>query len=269
MDKQNQQHFLSHLIDPEKPQVLATVVQAVSPTAAKPGDKALVTKEGIVDGWIGGGCAQPAVIATAAEVLRDGEARLIRVAPKGEWATFDGVADFYSGCLSGGSLMIFLERLQVQAKLTIFGNSPVAKQLARLSEDMDFNVVLAEPDHFNELDSDYIIIATQGQHDTAALKAALGSKAMFIGMVASSKKAKGLKERLAKQGFSETELNRIHSPIGLPIGAKTPSEIALSIVAELIQYRYSSTSENKITELKDSKDSLQPTSEKKGGCCNG
>jgi xanthine dehydrogenase accessory factor len=281
VNKKTLTNYLSELADPDMPQVLATVVQAVSPTAAKPGDKALVSAEGIADGWIGGGCAQPAVIATAADVLRDGKARLIRIAPKGEWSEFEGVADFYSGCLSGGSLMIFLELLQAQSKLTIFGNSPVARHLVRLSQEVGFAVSIAYPnandddfansdirviDNFKNIDSEFIVIATQGQHDNKALKAALNSQAKYIAMVASEKKAKGLKEKLADSGVAQSDLDRIKSPAGVAIGANTPAEIALSVVAALVEYRNSNKEKNKNIEPANSPITEANHSEA-GGCC--
>ena len=128
------------------PLALATVVQAVSPTSGKPGDKALVTDDAIVEGWIGGGCAQPAVIEAARGALASGESGLIRVGPKGEWEPLQGVVDYSSGCLSGGTLVIFIEPMIKQPALNILGNSPAAQSLCYLAGHLGFAVTLTCPD---------------------------------------------------------------------------------------------------------------------------
>ena len=178
----------------DTPLALATVVQAVSPTSGKPGDKALVGQDAIVEGWIGGGCAQPAVIEAAGSALESGESRLIRVGPKGEWEPMSGIEDFASGCLSGGTLLIFIEPMIKQPALTILGNSPAAHSLCRLAAEVGFTVTLAYPGlepggaadnvrllrDFIEIDGDYLVIATQGKFDREAMKAALAPRVLGI-----------------------------------------------------------------------------------------
>lgn len=239
------------LADQDTPVALATVIQTALSTSGKAGDKALVSASGIVEGWIGGGCAQPAVVEAARMALESREPRLIRVGPKGEWETLDGVADFSSGCLSGGTQVIFIEPLNKQAKLSILGDSLVALNLSELAGGLDFSVTVISPDlessrfpqtvsiehDFASTAGDFVIVATQGRHDRAALKAALNSKARYIGMVASSKKIAGLKESLVKSGMNSAEIERVHSPVGIEIGAVSPAEIAVSILAELVAVR--------------------------------
>jgi xanthine dehydrogenase accessory factor len=239
------------LINDETPLALATVIQTALSTSGKAGNKALVSAQGIVEGWIGGGCAQPAVVEAARMALESAEPRLIRVGPKGEWETLDGVVDFSSGCLSGGTQVIFIEPLNRQAKLSILGDSPVALCLSDLAGRLDFAVTLISPDlessefpasvriehDFESAVGDFVVIATQGRHDRSALKAAINSNAAYIGMVASRKKITGLKASLIKSGIEASELERVHSPAGLEIGAVSPAEIALSILAELVRTR--------------------------------
>lgn len=246
-----------------KPLVLATVIQAISPTSGKPGDKALVSAEAIIEGWIGGGCAQPAVIEAARNSLETGESSVIRVGPKGEWQALEGVIDFASGCLSGGTLVIFIEPMIRQPTLSILGNSPAAHKLSALAEQLDFSVTATQSD-FSDINSDYIVIATQGKDDRVALKAALSSNAAHIAMIASAKKIAGLKASLEKAGIEPEQLDRIHSPAGIEIGAVTPAEIALSVLADLVQVRRSNTGEKIIPQPSE-----KVTTADSGSCCGG
>ena len=134
------------LANDETPLALATVIQTALSTSGNVGDKALVSAEGIVEGWIGGGCAQPAVVEAARIALKSAEPCLIRVGPKGEWEALDGVVDFSSGCLSGGTQVIFIEPLNTQAKLSILGDSAVALSLSELAAGLDFSVTVISPD---------------------------------------------------------------------------------------------------------------------------
>ncbi|HUV20222.1 MAG TPA: XdhC family protein [Gammaproteobacteria bacterium] len=261
------------------PLALATVVQAVSPTSGKPGDKALVTGDAIVEGWIGGGCAQPAVIEATRGALGSGESSLIRVGPKGEWEPLEGVVDYTSGCLSGGTLVIFIEPMIKRPLLNILGNSPAAHSLCYLAGHLGFAVTLTCPDpvardlpanvrratDFSEVNGDFIVIATQGKHDRSALKAALASSASHIAMIASSRKIAGLKASFARAGVAPAQLDRIHSPAGIEIGALTPAEIALSVLAELVRVRRGENNTPRAAKV-----SLPAvTSEESGGCCGG
>jgi xanthine dehydrogenase accessory factor len=268
----------------EKPLALATVIQTALSTSGNAGDKALVSAEGIVEGWIGGGCAQPAVVEAARMVLESAEPCLIRVGPKGEWETLDGVVDFSSGCLSGGTQVIFIEPLNRQAKLSILGDSPVALCLCELAAGLDFSVTVTSPDlessqlpetarleaDFESVNGDFIVVATQGRHDRAALKAALNSNAGYIAMVASRKKIAGLKAGLIKSGIEASEMERIHSPAGIEIGAVSPAEIALSILAELVRVRRSGS---KLNPGEVPETAVEPeksvTDAAQGGCCSG
>jgi len=239
------------LANADRPLALATVIQTAQSTSGNAGDKALVSAQGIVEGWIGGGCAQPAVVEAARIALKTAEPCLIRVGPKGEWESLDGVVDFSSGCLSGGTQVIFIEPLNKQATLTILGDSPVALCLSELAGRLDFSVTVVSPDlessqlaetvslehDFASVGGDFVVVATQGRHDRTALKAAINSNAGYIGMVASRKKIAGLKASLIKSGNEAGIVERIHSPVGIEIGAVTPAEIALSVLADLVRAR--------------------------------
>ena len=258
----NIDNYLAGLVNSETPLVLATVIQAIPPTSGNPGDKALVSTDKIVDGWIGGGCAQPAVIEAAGRSLATGKPTVIRIGPEGEWQTLDGVVDFTSSCLSGGTLVIFIEPLYPQPTLCILGHSPVAISLCSQAVKLDFSVTIASPEldldihperlpdgisqsnSFRDIDSEFIVIATQGKHDRAAITAALESPASYISMVVSEKKMAGLKAILLDAGIEADALDRIHGPAGVDIGAETPAEIALSVLADLVRMRRSGKVEN-------------------------
>jgi xanthine dehydrogenase accessory factor len=269
------------LANDETPLALATVIQTALSTSGNVGDKALVSAEGIVEGWIGGGCAQPAVVEAARIALKSAEPCLIRVGPKGEWEALDGVVDFSSGCLSGGTQVIFIEPLNTQAKLSILGDSAVALSLSELAAGLDFSVTVISPDlessqlpgtarleqDFGSISGDFVVVATQGRHDRAALKAAIDGNAGYIAMVASRKKIAGLKASLIKSGIEASAMDRIHSPAGIEIGAVSPAEIALSILAELVRVRRSGS---KVKVSETSAAAVEPaTDTNDGGCCSG
>jgi len=280
----------------EEPLALATVIQVQAPTSARPGDKALVSAAGIADGWVGGGCVQPSVVKAARTVLQSGRNCLLRVAPNGTWSEVDGVADFSSHCLGEGSLLVFVESLNAQPRLCVLGNSAVAHSLALQAVHMDFKVTLCGGDvsaldcpaqlqcesDFNAVDADYIVVATQGQQDRKAIDAALACERASIQMVVSEKKLQGLKARLKNDAYTDEQLMRIQGPAGLRIGAKLPAEIALSVLAELVQLRREDLSKDvspsgdgsKCGDVTKSDDVTRSGNEmmssalsKQGGCC--
>ena len=239
------------------PFALATVVRCKSPTAAKPGYKALITAAGDIYGWIGGGCAQPAVIKTARQALRDGLPQLIRVSPNESAQAEDDMLDFKSACYSGGSLDIFIEPVLTQPDLLLFGSSQVAQSLATLAHFAGFAVTVLSPqaevsdfpwadqviESFDPGDADYssapmIVVATQGKGDQLALKAALGIETTHRAFISSARKADKLKQILKDKGHDPEAVEQIVAPAGLEIGAKAPEEIAVSVLAALIAARH-------------------------------
>jgi xanthine dehydrogenase accessory factor len=234
--------------------VLATVVRAESPTSAKPGAKALVFDDGTIEGWIGGGCAQPAVIETAKEALRDGQPRLIRVSPKKSDTLAEGIIDFGMTCHSGGTLDIFIDPVLAPTRLLVIGISPAAQSLVALAARTGFQVTAAFPGADRALFADahqvtdgfqpthtphLVVVATQGNNDEAGLEAALQSNAPYLAFIASGKKAGKLKQRMIEKGFDPARVEQLVSPVGVEIGAVTPEEIALSVLAALVVRRRS------------------------------
>lgn len=236
------------------PYVVATVVRAEAPTSGKPGDKAIIDSDGEIDGWIGGGCAQPAVLKSARQVLAEGEPRLIRITPNRGEAIEAGVTGFGMSCHSGGTLDIFLEPVLSARELLIVGASPVAGALCALSQTMGYTVTVAAPgadpgafpgaqrvldawpdDPVIAGAAAWAVVATQGRQDERGLQFALASGAGRIAFVASTRKADALRASLQEKGVAAESVAAIIAPAGLAIGARTPAEIALAILAQVVR----------------------------------
>lgn len=236
-----------------KPFALITVVRAVSPTSAKPGAKAIIEADGVIQGWIGGGCAQPAVIKMAKKVLKEGQARLIRISPTKDGYVEEGITNFGMACHSGGTLDIFIDPVIARPILLLIGASPAAQALVGLAQRVGFSVTAAFPgadsQMFPEADNiidgfdvadivpNFVIVATQGKCDEQGLEAAITTGADYIGFIASKTKSDKLKNYLKESGGDVLRVDAIISPIGLKIDAVTPEEIALSILAGLVKAR--------------------------------
>ncbi|HEX6383899.1 MAG TPA: YHS domain-containing protein [Anaerolineae bacterium] len=241
------------------PFATAVVVRAEKPTSARPGDKAIVTAEGVMHGWIGGSCAQPTVIEEAMKALADGTPRFIRLSTDPESHTpREGLLDRPMTCFSGGTLEIYIEPQLPAPRLRVVGNLPVAQALARLGKVMNYQVIDVDPDMggagmpdaddvVTDLDGmagkitplTYVVVASHGRYDEVALEHALRSKAAYVALVASKARSAAVLEYLAAQGLTGAELDRLKYPAGLNIQAMRGDEIALSIMAEIVQRRRS------------------------------
>ncbi len=240
----------------DQPYALVTVLRVQAPASARPGDKAVVNADGIVQGWIGGGCAQPAVLRTVRQALADGRARLIRIAPaeEGQMRELDDVLEFGMACHSGGTLELFVDPMLPRARLTIVGDSPLAVALAGLAPRVGLPVtVVAQgadaarfPDADRVLSSDdkadiapgsFVVVATQGRRDVQGLRAALAMQARRVFFVASARKAQIIKASLVESGQDAAAVAAIVAPAGQALGAQTPEEIALSVLAAVVAAR--------------------------------
>jgi xanthine dehydrogenase accessory factor len=240
-----------------KPFVTALVVRAEKPTSGKPGDKAIVTAEGKMFGWIGGSCAEPIVIEEALKALAAGESKLIRLSTGAETpGSSDGLTELPMTCYSGGTMEIYIEPHQPRLRLVVIGGQHVAQALVHLGRAMGYETVSVvpegEPSRISGADrqaSDlqtlpdlvaegtYVVVATHGHYDELALEPALRSGAGYVGLVASRKRAESVVEYLRGRGLDEERLAKLHVPAGLDIGARRGDEIALSILAEIVQHR--------------------------------
>ena len=244
----------------DKAFALVTVLRALAPASAKPGDKAVVTADGQIHGWIGGGCAQPAVTKTVRRALLDGQPRTIRISPsdESEERALGDVLEFGMACHSGGTLELFVDPVMPPAALAVVGDSPVARALVSLAPRVGLRVaVVAQgavaadfPDAATFLDTDdvqtvgaqlgemaYVVVATQGRRDLQGLKAALALQPQGLWFVASAKKAGVLRSGLIAGGEDPGAVARIVAPAGEFIGAQTPEEIALSVLTSVVAAR--------------------------------
>jgi len=239
-----------------EPFATATVVRCQPPTSGKPGDKAIIHGDGRLWGWIGGGCAQPVVIREALKCLADERPRLVRITPSANDPE-EGVVDYTMTCHSGGALDIYIEPVLPKPQIVILGRSPIAQALARLGRVIGYNVSVVVEDLGGEDFSDaavltrknfalagknfsphsFFVVSTQGEGDEEALEQALESNAAYVAFVASRTKAEKVIEYLRQKSVSAEKLKRVRAPAGLNIGAASPQEIAVSILAEIIQVR--------------------------------
>jgi xanthine dehydrogenase accessory factor len=234
---------------------LVTVIRTANATSAKAGAKAVVTSDGVLHGFVGGGCVQGAAARTALAAMRAGEPRLIRVRPPEAEGDPEGLEVHDSHCPSGGTVDLFLEPMLQRTRIVICGASPVAATLGRLARALGYETIAAAPPadqaRIAEADrrlegyelagialrpQDAVVVATQGRRDREALQAALESPAGYVGMVGSRAKIGKLLERLAP-AVPEARRRRLRGPAGLDIGAIDPEEIALSILCEIVQER--------------------------------
>jgi xanthine dehydrogenase accessory factor len=229
------------------PYALATVVRTSGATSAKAGSKAIVLADGeIVEGWVGGGCARGAIGRAARKAIERNETVLVALRPDDRLAAEgvepcevrDGMIYERNGCASKGSLDIYVEPFVPSPDLVVLGDGPVARALAPLARGFDFRVGADLPGG-NAVRDLFVVVATQGKGDAAALERALASGARFVAFVGSARKAATLKEKLGQKGADAQALSRLVAPAGLPIGAATAEEIALSILAQIVQVRRS------------------------------
>jgi xanthine dehydrogenase accessory factor len=224
--------------------VTATVVRAAKPTSVRPGDSALVLADGTIEGFVGGVCAQSSVRLHAARALETGEAILLRlvpgVAPADAPATPDGVVVAHNPCLSGGSLEIFLEPQPVAPRMVIVGETPIASALAQLASAAGYEVAREDatpgessPAGVTASDA-ALIVASHGEAEESALVHALDAGVPYVALVASPRRGRAVRDAL---DVPEALRERIHTPAGLDIGARTPAEIAISILAQVIASR--------------------------------
>jgi xanthine dehydrogenase accessory factor len=231
--------------------VLATVVEIEGSASAKPGGKALIGRDGtVVAGWVGGGCAESAVRQAALECLRDDRPTVIDIDLNDEVLG--------TGMPCGGSMRVYVEPVLPQPTLWVLGHGRAAEHLCHLGVTLGFHIVVSDtpapdparyPDTAEILGDDYeyerltpsagdaVVIATQHKGDHVSAVRALRSPARHIAVIASRKRARLVLEFLRGQGFGEEDLTRVYAPAGLDLGARTPEEIALSVLGEIVMLR--------------------------------
>jgi xanthine dehydrogenase accessory factor len=223
-----------------EPFVLATVVRRESYSSAHQGDMALITADGGYHGWLGGNCTQPIVKSEAARALLDGKPRLVSLSPEPERELRAGVVALPMRCHSGGTVDIYLEPVLPAPRLLLYGESPAARALAQLGKAMGYRIETggaepAAPARGSE--QLYAVVATMGESDEDSIAAALAARPAYLGVVASRKRFAQLRETLLARGLPSAALDSVKNPAGLDIGASLPEEVALSILAEIVQLR--------------------------------
>lgn len=244
-----------------EPFVLAVVVRREPPSSAQVGNTAVITESGDCHGWLGGSCIHETVVHEAVVALRNASPRLISLTPDPHADRRAGVDAFPMTCYSGGTVDIYLEPVMPAPRLLVFGISPSARAVVHLGKVMGYSITVVDPDATRDdfPDADrvatklpleelatpprpqhgrlFVVVATLGQHDEDAALAALALEPAYLGVVASRKRFGQIRATLADRGASAAALDSIVNPAGIDIGAKTPEEVALSILAEIVRVR--------------------------------
>ena len=222
--------------------MLATVVRTEAPTSARPGDKAVITADGRLRGWIGGSCSEPTVRREALRALAEGTAQLIHIIGGDEvkHSRKGGELMIATTCPSGGSLDIFIEPRLPKPLLIVFGDSPAAASLIGLGELTGFRTRAIAQSDLATLEvapgEAYAIVATMGHFDEEALEAALSHPDLDVSLIASQRRAAAVRDALARRGLGEQTVGRIRTPAGKVRGS-TQAEIALLALAEVVMAR--------------------------------
>ena len=223
---------------------LATVVWRQGPSSSQSGSRAIITGQGELHGWIGGACAEPVVIREAQRVMAEGTARLLLLGTPEQFgaAVPDGMTVIPISCQSEGALEVYIEPVLPVPHLVIVGESPMARTLAGLAGTLGWRTDLIHGPDFAAGHADersMIIVATQGHDDEDVLERAVAARPAYLGLVGSRKRGATVLGYLADRGVPKDQLDRVRVPAGLDLGSTTHQEIAVAILAELVQLRAS------------------------------
>ena len=237
------------------PFATAYIVRRTAPSSGKPGDKAIITSEGKIYGWIGGGCTRGIVLKEAIAAINDGKTKFVSISKDQKVHAHPQTKIYAMTCQSGGEVEVYIEPVLPKPKILIFGKSHIAMAIVKLAKAMDYKVdvvmhevdkhVFPEADDHHDLSnyqddqfdkSSYSIVCTQGEGDVAALKKAIDLNGAYLAFVSSRKKANSIYKELRELGITFDQLKKIKTPAGLDIKAKVPEEVAISILAEIVQH---------------------------------
>ena len=240
------------------PYVLATVVWRRGPSSGRQGSKAVVLADGTVRGWLGGACAEPSVVRHARECLETGQPALLFLGQPDELdgRSQEGVRSIAMACESEGALEVYLEPHRPEPQVIVVGRSPAVDALAEMAVSLGWGATVIDdggnPDEHTrpelvrtKLDlsglgidgATAVVVATQGHYDDLALEAALASDAGYVGLIASDRRAGTVLDHLRSRGAAPAELDRVHAPAGLDLGAVANAEIAVAVIADLVARR--------------------------------
>jgi xanthine dehydrogenase accessory factor len=223
---------------------LATVVWRQGPSSSQSGSRAIITAQGELHGWIGGACAEPVVIREAQRVMAEGAAKLLLLGTPEQFgaAVPDGMTVVPISCQSEGALEVYIEPVLPVPHLVIIGESPMARTLAGLAAALNWRADLVRgPDFATESagERSMIVVATQGHDDEDVLERAVAARPAYLGLVGSERRGASVLGYLADRGVPKDQLDRVRVPAGLDLGSTTHQEIAVAILAELVQLRAS------------------------------
>src|SRR5690242_13373080 len=223
---------------------LATVVWRQGPSSSQQGARAIITAEGELHGWIGGACAEPAVIREAQQVIAQSTPRLLLLGSPDQFgaAIPEGITVVPISCQSEGALEVYIEPVVPAPHLVIVGRSPMAHTLADLAAALNWRIDLVAGEDFTAAaahEQSMVIVATQGHGDEEAVEQAVAAHPAYLGLVGSRRRGAAVLGYLADRGLPAEQLDRVHVPAGLDLGHTTHQEIAVAILAELVQLRAS------------------------------
>jgi xanthine dehydrogenase accessory factor len=223
---------------------LATVVWRQGPSSSQSGSRAIITAGGELHGWIGGACAEPVVIREAQRVMAEGTAKLLLLGTPEQFgaAIPEGMAVVPISCQSEGALEVYIEPVLPAPHLVIIGDSPMARTLAGLAGTLGWRTDLVRGPEFATERADeraMIVVATQGHDDEEVLERAVAARPAYLGLVGSRRRGATVLGYLRDRGVPKDQLDRVRVPAGLDLGSTTHQEIAVAILAELVQLRAS------------------------------
>ncbi len=259
----------SQLNKSREPYATAMITRRKIPSSGKPGDKAIITSDGVIHGWIGGGCTRGIVLKEALLSISERRPRIVVISPDTVENASEFTKQYNMTCQSGGEVELYIEPVMPKPHIVIFGTSHIAMALCKLAKAMDYQVdvvmsdidqtVFPDADRLTKL-SEYnteriiqkntcVVVCTQGEGDSQALHSALSSDVDYLSFVASRIKAAGIYGDLRQMGVSMDQLKKIKSPAGIDIGAKLPEEVAISILAQIIDHFRAHTAETENSEM--------------------
>lgn len=235
---------VSELARAGEPFALATVVWRQGPSSSQQGSKAIITGSGELRGWIGGACAEPVVLREAREVITSGVPRLLLLGEPGQFggAVPEGMTVVPIACQSEGALEVYIEPIVPAPHLVIVGHSPMARALHSMATALGWRTMLVAGEEFTSADAgerSMVVVATQGHGDEEALEQAVRARPAYLGLVGSRRRGTAVLGYLAERGLDQEQLGRVRVPAGLDLGRTTHEEIAVAILAELVQLRAS------------------------------
>ena len=223
---------------------LATVVWRQGPSSGQQGSRAIITASGELRGWIGGACAEPVVLREARQVIAEGVPRLLLLGTPEQFgaAVPEGITVVPISCQSEGALEVYIEPVLPEPHLVVVGRSPMARTLTELATALGWRTALIDSPDFSASDADersMVVVATQGHGDEEALEQAVQARPRYLGLVGSRRRGAAVLGYQAERGLDSEQLDRVRVPAGLDLGRTTHQEIAVAILAELVQLRAS------------------------------